>query len=103
MRLSTLVGAKAGAGVFRDNRAWHGATPNLVEGNPRDAERGISAPRGSIRQTTGSPCRTRSGKRFRLTLSGCCRFIKTDPGVWPPGAGVMHPVAKKRKEAKAGV
>src|SRR5215469_11039138 len=29
MRLSTLVGAKAGAGVFRDNRAWHGATPNL--------------------------------------------------------------------------
>ena len=29
MRLSTLVGAPAGAGVFRDTRAWHGATPNL--------------------------------------------------------------------------
>ena len=29
MCLSTLVGAPAGAGVFRDNRAWHGATPNL--------------------------------------------------------------------------
>ena len=29
MRLSTLVGAPAGAGVFRDNRAWHGGTPNL--------------------------------------------------------------------------
>ena len=29
MRLSTLVGAPAGAGVFRDPRAWHGATPNL--------------------------------------------------------------------------
>ena len=27
MRHSTLVGAPAGAGVFRDNRAWHGATP----------------------------------------------------------------------------
>ena len=29
MRLSTLVGAPAGAGVFRDPRAWHGATPNV--------------------------------------------------------------------------
>ena len=29
MRLSTLVGARAGAGVFRDIRAWHGGTPNL--------------------------------------------------------------------------
>ena len=29
MRMSTLVGAPAGAGVIRDNRAWHGATPNL--------------------------------------------------------------------------
>ena len=29
MKTSTLVGALAGAGVFRDNRAWHGATPNL--------------------------------------------------------------------------
>ena len=27
MRLSTLVGAPAGAGVFRDHRAWHGAPP----------------------------------------------------------------------------
>ena len=27
MRHSTLVGASAGAGIFRDNRAWHGATP----------------------------------------------------------------------------
>merc|ERR1719401_2295106 len=29
MRLSTLVGAPAGSGIFRDHRAWHGATPNL--------------------------------------------------------------------------
>ena len=29
MRLSTVVGAPAGSGVFRDHRAWHGATPNL--------------------------------------------------------------------------
>jgi hypothetical protein len=29
------------------------------------------------------------------------RRIKTEPGVWPAGAGVMHPLASKRKEAKA--
>lgn len=29
MRLSTLVGARAGACVIRDNRAWHGGTPNV--------------------------------------------------------------------------
>jgi ectoine hydroxylase-related dioxygenase (phytanoyl-CoA dioxygenase family) len=29
MRLSTLVGAPAGAAIFRDTRAWHGGTPNL--------------------------------------------------------------------------
>jgi ectoine hydroxylase-related dioxygenase (phytanoyl-CoA dioxygenase family) len=32
MRLSTLVGAPAGSGIFRDHRAWHGAvkpTSNL--------------------------------------------------------------------------
>jgi hypothetical protein len=26
--------------------------------------------------------------------------IKTEPGVWPAGAGVMHPLASKRGEAK---
>ena len=32
MRLSTLVGAPAGAGVFRDHRAWHGAPPQPQPG-----------------------------------------------------------------------
>jgi hypothetical protein len=31
MRLSTLVGAPAGSGIFRDHRAWHAATPNLSD------------------------------------------------------------------------
>ena len=30
------------------------------------------------------------------------RYVKTDPGVWPAGAGVMHPVADKRAAAKTG-
>ena len=29
-----------------------------------------------------------------------CRLLKTDPGVWPPGAGVMHPLASERLKAK---
>ena len=30
MKHSTLVGALAGAGVFRDNRAWYEGTPKFV-------------------------------------------------------------------------
>ena len=29
-----------------------------------------------------------------------CRHIKCEPGVWPAGAGVMHPLAARRKAAK---
>lgn len=28
-----------------------------------------------------------------------CRFVKADEGAWPPGAGVMHPLAADRLEA----
>ncbi|MBV9044690.1 MAG: phytanoyl-CoA dioxygenase family protein [Alphaproteobacteria bacterium] len=99
MRLSTLVGAKAGAGVFRDNRAWHGATPNLskeVRAMPNveyhapwvDPGRYWKSMPHEIWETL-----TPQGKKI-------CQHIKTAPGVWPPGAGVMHPLAAKRKEAK---
>ncbi len=27
------------------------------------------------------------------------RFVKAQPGVWPAGAGVVHPLASRRKEA----
>jgi len=29
-----------------------------------------------------------------------CRGVKAPPGVWPAGAGVMHPIANKRLAAK---
>ncbi|HEY1560201.1 MAG TPA: hypothetical protein VGF71_04845 [Caulobacteraceae bacterium] len=32
-----------------------------------------------------------------------CRRIKAPPGVWLAEAGVMHPLAGKRAEAKTGV
>ena len=97
MRLSTLVGAPAGAGVFRDNRAWHGATPNV--------SREI---RSLPNVEYGAPWLGRTHKKTmphevweRLTPHGqhLCRYIKAAPGVWPAGAGVMHPLANKRREA----
>ncbi|HEY0303015.1 MAG TPA: phytanoyl-CoA dioxygenase family protein, partial [Rhizomicrobium sp.] len=99
MRLSTLVGAPAGAGVFRDNRAWHGATPNLsreIRAMPNveyhgpwlDESRYWKSMPHAIWETLSPHARA------------ICRHIKTEPGVWPAGAGVMHPIAGKRKEAK---
>ena len=31
-----------------------------------------------------------------------CEFIKAEPGVWPAGAGIMHPLASQRAEAARG-
>jgi len=102
MRLSTLVGAKAGAGVFRDNRAWHGATPNL--------SREIRAmPNVEYHAPWVDPSKYWKSMPHEIweTLSPharkITRLIKTEPGVWPAGAGVMHPIARKRQDAKAGV
>jgi hypothetical protein len=102
MRLSTLVGAKAGAGVFRDNRAWHGATPNL--------SREIRAmPNVEYHAPWVDPARYWKSMPHEIweTLSPhaqhIARFVKEAPGVWPAGAGVMHPLAARRKEAKQPV
>jgi hypothetical protein len=100
MRLSTLVGAAAGAGVFRDPRAWHGATPNVSREIRAMPNVEYAAPwfEGSIFK----PCMphdiwaTLSPHAQRLSTR-----IKTEPGVWPAGAGTMHPLAAKRTEAKS--
>ena len=103
MRLSTLVGAPAGAGVFRDNRAWHGATPNLsreVRAMPNvEYSPGWIAENKEYAKTMPHEIwKTLSPHAQRI-----CRFLKADPGVWPPGAGIMHPLASKRLEAKETV
>ncbi|MYD79081.1 MAG: phytanoyl-CoA dioxygenase family protein [Gammaproteobacteria bacterium] len=98
MRMCTLVGAKAGAGVFRDNRAWHGATPNL--------SREI---RSLPNVEYGAPWIARGGQKTMPleiweTLSDhakhLCRFVKADPGVWPAGAGFNHSLTSERKRVK---
>ena len=100
MRFSTLVGAPAGAGVFRDNRAWHGATPNLsreIRALP-NVEYGapwLPEPRDGNRQTMPHDIwqtLTPHGKHI-------CRRVKAPPGVWPAGAGVLHPLGAERRAA----
>ena len=99
MRLSTLVGAKAGAAVFRDNRAWHGATPNLsrqVRAMP-NVEYGAPwlDPTPFAGTMPHALWETLSPRAQRIA-----RAIKAEPGVWPAGAGVMHPARAHRRAAK---
>jgi hypothetical protein len=100
MRLSTLVGAPAGAGVFRDNRAWHGATPNLSREIRAMPNVEYGAP--WLEEKWFAPSMPHEvWQTLSAHAQSIARRIKTDPGVWPAGAGVMHPLASKRKEAKA--
>ncbi len=99
MRMCTLVGAKAGAGVFRDNRAWHGATPNLsreIRSLP-NVEYGapwIAGPHhGKTMPYKVWETLSEHGKHI-------CRFVHEQPGVWPAGAGLNHSLGHVRKEAK---
>ncbi len=95
MRLSTLVGAPAGAGVFRDNRAWHGGTPNLsreIRALP-NVEYGAPWFAGDRRKKTMPHhiWETLSPHAQRIA-----RAIKAEPHEWPVGAGVMHPLKSER-------
>jgi hypothetical protein len=100
MRLSTLVGAPAGAGVFRDVRAWHGATPNL--GREIRAMPNVEYGAPWLHESVFAPSMPHeiwaSLSPHAQRVSG---RIKTAPGVWPAGAGAMHPLSSKREEAKA--
>jgi hypothetical protein len=100
MRFSTLVGAPAGAGVFRDNRAWHGATPNLSREIRAMPNVEYGAPWLDTTEWAGTMphelWETLAPRAQRLA-----RAIKTEPGVWPAGAGIMHPLRSKRAEAIA--
>ena len=98
MRLSTLVGAPAGAAIFRDVRTWHGATPNLSREIRALPSIEYSAPgrggAGFQRTMPHEIWETLSPHAQRI-----CRFIKQAPGVWPYGAGVMHPLTSGRRVA----
>ena len=98
MRLSTLVGAPAGSAIFRDTRAWHGATPNLS-----NEIRALPSVEYSAN--------TRPGTHFQRTLphdiwlnlsphaQKITRHIKAAEGVWPFGAGELYALSSLRKKA----
>ena len=82
MKMSTLVGAKAGAAIFRDNRCWHGATPNLsteiralpnVEYTPAWRAAGYG-----VKST--SPCRMRSLRSSLRMVNGSVPRLLRDLG-----------------------
>jgi hypothetical protein len=101
MRLSTLVGGKAGWAVFRDNRAWHGGTPNLSREIRAMPNVEYAAPWLDM-----TPFGHTLPHAIWETLSPHAQKIglavRTEPGVWPAGAGVMHPLSSRRKEARVG-
>jgi hypothetical protein len=101
MRLSTLVGARAGSAVIRDTRAWHGGTPNLSREVRAMPNIEYAAPwiEESLfaKSMPHAIWETLSPHAQRL-----CARVKTEPGVWPKGAGFMHPLSAQRDEAKAG-
>ena len=98
MRLSTLVGAPAGSAIFRDVRTWHGATPNLSR-----EIRALPSIEYSAGWRSGSGSQKTMPHEMWETLSPharrICRFIRQEPGVWPFGAGVMHPLTSGRRAA----
>ncbi len=98
MRHSTLVGAPAGAGVFRDNRTWHGATPNLsreIRAMPDVEYFAPWVPETAFKKTMPHEIfETLTPHAQKL-----CEWIKAEKGVWPAGASIMHPLASQRAEA----
>ena len=100
MRYSTCVGAHAGSGIFRDTRAWHGATPNVgreVRAFPNVEYVAPWYSSNAIKQTMPHEIWESLSPHAQMV----CRHVKAPPGVWPKGAGVMHPLASKRRAAAA--
>ena len=97
MRLSTLVGAPAGAGVIRDTRCWHGATPNLsreIRAMPSiEYSAGWGSGKHFLKTMPHELWETLSAHAQRIT-----KDIKQEPGIWPYGAGYMHPLAGELRD-----
>lgn len=98
MRLSTLVGAPAGSAIFRDTRCWHGATPNLS-----NEIRALPSVEYSANPRPGKHFQRSMPHEIWRNLSPhaqkICRNIKADEGVWPFGAGELHPLSSMRMKA----
>ena len=102
MRLSTLVGTPAGAAIFRDFRAWHGGTPNVskeIRAMPNIEYGAPWLPQHMFKRTMPHQV----WKNLSQHGQNISRRVKAKQGVWPSGAGVMHPLASKRRQAYFGI
>jgi hypothetical protein len=100
MRLSTLVGAPAGGAIIRDVRAWHGGTPNLSREIRAMPNVEYMAPwYVDPNLQPAMPYEIWAGLSPRAQRISM--LTRLPPGVWPEGAGVMHPLASARLAAKA--
>ena len=96
MKLSTLVGVPAGSAIFRDNRCWHGGTPNLS--NEVRALPNIEYFAPWFRSEGIHRCMpyelwqglSEHGKRI-------CRYVTCGPGETVVGAGFVHPSSTERE------
>lgn len=97
MKHSTVCPAPAGTAVFRDNRAWHGGTPNLSDHVRAFPNIEYYAP--WFRSEGINRCMP-FDQWQRLSEHGkrMCRYVVCDPGALVVGAGFTHPRARNRDE-----
>lgn len=96
MKHSTICPAPAGTALIRDNRAWHGGTPNLSDHVRALPNIEYYAP--WFRSEGINRCMpfdqwerlSKHGKRI-------CRYVVCDRGEPVPGAGFTHPRARDRQ------
>lgn len=100
MKLSTVCPAPAGACIIRDNRAWHGGTPNLsTEARPMP---NIEYFAPWFRSEAIMRCMPYEiWKRLSPHAQRLCRYIMVDEGRPVVGAGYVHPRRAMREQFKA--
>jgi len=100
MKLSTLCPVPAGAAIFRDNRTWHGGTPNLSKSVRSLPNIEYFAPwfrsEGVVRSMPYEEWKALSPHGQRI-----CRYVTLGPGEKVVGAGFVHPKAKMREQNEA--
>jgi ectoine hydroxylase-related dioxygenase (phytanoyl-CoA dioxygenase family) len=99
MKLSTVCPVPAGAAIFRDNRAWHGGTPNVsLDARPMPNIEYVAPWFRSEFVTRCMPYeRWRPLSRHARRI---CRYLVADDGTPVVGAGFVHPWKHERDAAK---
>jgi len=102
MKLSTLCPVPAGSAIFRDNRAWHGGTPNLSRHRRVMANIEFFAPwlRFSYIDAKSAGIPYELFKNLSPHGQNVARLLPLPEGVHAPGANYYSPRAKEREAAR---